>query len=429
MTKPRAPTVVDSYYLRLKFYLFRETTNTAGSVSVGVFFAGGAQNNLITLDVTQYATGRWHYCEFTVNPSAYTPAPLVPYIVNNYMSGGEVWICNLDIAIDQLQQSYPISTSTGAVRLGPKDNGTVLMTPTSVLIEAESKTPVQAGYNVKIVNYSGAALTITPDTGVTLRTSPGGALGAVNLDAYGQADLLRVSADTWLVTFYGRPTANIYTNVLSDSLRLTDVTTKAGQRTLVLSEALVLSDAGVDTVRFFRLGTDNLGGTTLGVTDNARQFRLRTRRLDDETLLKVYDALGFAGGDTVALNVGTYITDTEFLFGGVDAKAGYRMYTTGTNKGWERSTTDGSTETNIKQWCSPAANASNYEVRVINFSGDTPDEGVPGTSYGASVSLTLTQSNSSTGVKTCTFDVQVRRISDTTVMDTQTVNLYAEVTP
>lgn len=80
----------------------------------------------------------------------------------------------------------------------------------------------------------------------------------------------------------------------------------------------------------------------------------------------------------------------------------------------------------IEDWVTPNSAASNYECFVTVTSG-TLSSGTSGSwlSLGTTRDWSVTQT--AIGVKTCVFTVDIRKISTTTVLDSATITIEAEV--
>jgi len=110
------------------------------------------------------------------------------------------------------------------------------------------------------------------------------------------------------------------------------------------------------------------------------------------------------------------VSETAYNLGGVAGQDG---------KVYSYTTYDGYTE--LEQWCTPTAQASNYEAFVTITSGYL-DAGPTGSWVALNVSRQWFVSEASSGnSRTCTFTVQIRKIGTTTVLDTATISLEAGV--
>jgi hypothetical protein len=82
--------------------------------------------------------------------------------------------------------------------------------------------------------------------------------------------------------------------------------------------------------------------------------------------------------------------------------------------------------TTLEQWCTPTSAAGNYEARVTVNSGSL-SSGTTGTWLALSTSRTWSVVQSSVGSSSCNFTVEIRRTGTTTVLDSATIDLVAEM--
>jgi len=83
---------------------------------------------------------------------------------------------------------------------------------------------------------------------------------------------------------------------------------------------------------------------------------------------------------------------------------------------------------NLEQWCTPTSQASNYEALVTVTSGTL--SGGSGTGTWLALSTTrnwYVEEFTPGGSNFCTFTVQIRKIGTTTVLDTATIDLEANL--
>lgn len=81
----------------------------------------------------------------------------------------------------------------------------------------------------------------------------------------------------------------------------------------------------------------------------------------------------------------------------------------------------------VEDWVTPTGAASAYECYVTVTSGSLSG-GTSGSWLALSSTRTWTVTRSSLGTKTCTFTVDIRKVGTTTVLDSATITLEAEVT-
>lgn len=113
-----------------------------------------------------------------------------------------------------------------------------------------------------------------------------------------------------------------------------------------------------------------------------------------------------------------------------DATAAYAWYfVTSGGQIQEAKTSDGSSPTTLEQWCTPTTQAANYEVRVTVTSGVL--SGGSGTGTWLAISGGTRNwyiANTTSGsLDTTIFTVEIRRVGTTTVLDSATITLQAEV--
>ena len=88
----------------------------------------------------------------------------------------------------------------------------------------------------------------------------------------------------------------------------------------------------------------------------------------------------------------------------------------------------GTGPTTLEQWCTPASLTSNYEARVTITSGALTGGSGTGTWLALSTTRNWFIENGVSGTfEQCIFTVEIRRIGTTTVLDSATITLYAEV--
>lgn len=80
----------------------------------------------------------------------------------------------------------------------------------------------------------------------------------------------------------------------------------------------------------------------------------------------------------------------------------------------------------LEDWVTPNGAASNYECYVTVTSG-TLSSGTSGSWLSLGTTRDWTVLQTSVGVKTCTFTVDIRKIGTTTVLDSATITIEAEV--
>jgi hypothetical protein len=125
-------------------------------------------------------------------------------------------------------------------------------------------------------------------------------------------------------------------------------------------------------------------------------------------------------------NVVISITDQYISGSGVSDAYAFYFLTAG---GQVEQSTDagGINPTNLEQWCTPTAQSSNYEALVTLVFGT-----LSGGTVGSYVALSTTRSwyveeFTPGGSNFCEFTVQIRKIGTSTVLDTATITLEANV--
>lgn len=84
---------------------------------------------------------------------------------------------------------------------------------------------------------------------------------------------------------------------------------------------------------------------------------------------------------------------------------------------------------NLEQWCTPTNQAPNYEVRITVTSGSLTGGSGSGSSW---IALSSTRNwyvanTTPTSLAEAIFTVEIRRVGTTTVLDSATITLQAEV--
>lgn len=82
----------------------------------------------------------------------------------------------------------------------------------------------------------------------------------------------------------------------------------------------------------------------------------------------------------------------------------------------------------IEDWVTPTGAASSYEALVTVTSGSL-SSGTSGSWLALSSTRDWTVTRTSVGTNTCTFTVDIRKVGTTTVLDSATITIEAEVTP
>lgn len=120
------------------------------------------------------------------------------------------------------------------------------------------------------------------------------------------------------------------------------------------------------------------------------------------------------------------ITDQNSFSGAVTpatATNGYRL----NSNGKVYTETPTGTYNYIEDWVTPNGAASSYECYVTVTSG-TLSSGTSGSWLALSSTRDWTVTRTTLGTKTCTFTVDIRKVGTTTVLDSATITLEAEVT-
>jgi hypothetical protein len=133
--------------------------------------------------------------------------------------------------------------------------------------------------------------------------------------------------------------------------------------------------------------------------------------------------MGAGGSAPVTISI------TDQNISDVDATAAYAYYFL-TAGGLVQSSTQsgGSSPTTLETWCTPTSAAANYEVFIDVTSGALSG----GSGSGSWLALSSTRNwyvdNTVSGTfNECIFTVEIRQIGTTTVLDSATITLYAEV--
>lgn len=126
-------------------------------------------------------------------------------------------------------------------------------------------------------------------------------------------------------------------------------------------------------------------------------------------------------------NVVISITDQTIGTPSFDPAYAYYFLTAG---GQVQQSTDpgGINPTTLEQWCTPTSQAANYEARVTETSGTL--SGGSGINTWLALSSTrnwYVEEFTSGNINTCVFTVEIRKIGTTTVLDSATITLTAQV--
>lgn len=130
--------------------------------------------------------------------------------------------------------------------------------------------------------------------------------------------------------------------------------------------------------------------------------------------------LGSVASDPlIVLNNQTIVDATA---GARNATAGYRL-----TSGGQAQSQINTTFTTLEQWCTPTAEAVNYEVLVTVTSGSL-STGTSGSYVALSSTQTWTRTATVGNINTCVFTAQIRRVGTGTVLATATITLEADAT-
>lgn len=124
------------------------------------------------------------------------------------------------------------------------------------------------------------------------------------------------------------------------------------------------------------------------------------------------------------------ITITDQTVSDLDATAAYAWYFVTSGGQIEYSTQAGGINpVNIEQWCTPTTQAANYEVRVTVTLGALSGGSGTGTWLAISGGTRnwYVEEFVSGATNLCMFTVEIRRTGTTTVLDSATITLEAQV--
>lgn len=125
-------------------------------------------------------------------------------------------------------------------------------------------------------------------------------------------------------------------------------------------------------------------------------------------------ALAGAKGATVVNFTNTTVDDQ------LDGYAAYQV----NSDGYAKYAIDSSGYINYEQWCTPATDGGNFEVKATISSG-TVSSGTTGSWLATSTNPTWTKQRATPGTSTVTLSMEVRAAGGSTVLDTWTVTLTA----
>lgn len=137
--------------------------------------------------------------------------------------------------------------------------------------------------------------------------------------------------------------------------------------------------------------------------------------------ISMNNLLGKSAGETITIsNYSVYAFNADAI-----ATARYDLTNTGTIREGENGFF-----TDIGTWLTPQTNMSNYEVYTTTVSGSqgTTTATINGwANLGTSRSWTRIKGAASSGTTTWTFQLQIRKVGTTTILDTANITLTAEV--
>lgn len=182
-------------------------------------------------------------------------------------------------------------------------------------------------------------------------------------------------------------------------------------------------------------GPISLGGSTAGQSVNLELGQSATAQISFNDAA-VRTLTGTTSGTALVMPTNFYgkssvvISITDQTISDLDASDANAYYFL-TAGGQVQQSTDigGINPTTLEQWCTPTSQASNYEAYVTVTSGSlTPGSAATGTWVAlSSTRYWYVQESVSGQSTTCIFTVQIRRIGTTTVLDTATITLEAQV--
>lgn len=179
-------------------------------------------------------------------------------------------------------------------------------------------------------------------------------------------------------------------------------------------------------------GPISLGGSTAGQSINLELSQSATAQVSlNDT--NVRTLAGVASGAIVMPTnfygksaVTIFISDqfiSDFTGGARAATAGYRL----TSGGLAQSLVN-TTFTTLETWCTPTAEAVNYEVFITIVSGGLTS-GTTGSWVALSTTQTWTLQFAVPNSGQCVFTAQIRKVGTATVLATATITLEADATP
>jgi hypothetical protein len=180
-------------------------------------------------------------------------------------------------------------------------------------------------------------------------------------------------------------------------------------------------------------GPISLGGSTAGQSINLELSKSATATVslndtDVRTLAGVASGAivmptNFYGKSSVVISI------TDQYIPGLGISDAYAFYILTAGGQVEQSIEAGGINpTNLEQWCTPTAQASNYEALVTLTAGTLSGGSGAGTWLALSTTRTwYVEEFTPGGSKLCQFTVQIRKIGTTTVLDTATIDLEATV--
>jgi len=211
---PRAKGTQNDFRIRISFKIFRESANTGGKLAIGVGFVSAVNLGInssstytFTINVLDYPVSGWTTVNLSKTislDSAHVIVPAIFRVSGSWITGGRVYISEFFVEEDQLTQNVPQITAGSAYILKLGDQGRHIYISTGgVTVPPATDVDFPVETIVTIVNNSGGNQTITQGSGVTLRLAGTNSTGDRILALYGIATLLKVAANTWVISGAG----------------------------------------------------------------------------------------------------------------------------------------------------------------------------------------------------------------------------------
>lgn len=196
---------ISRWRIRVRFKLFRTSSNAGGTFTVGLVSVNKNSNGGITeisgnplFDLTTFATGEWEdveaYAEVVKSSASGKGNIVAGVVIKTPLTGGPAWLSCIEVT---QTAAGPVSwqkTAGSAYTLSIQDVGGHIYISTGGVTVPDI--PCEIGSIITIINNSGSSQTISA-SGITLRLAGTSTTGNRTIAAYGLCNLMKIASATW----------------------------------------------------------------------------------------------------------------------------------------------------------------------------------------------------------------------------------------